>query len=112
MLPSFTNNKLGMRTTCSGPLAIEDRASLDKMANACIFPSCLLSHSVKDLRDQSIKVCFNFVNIVFSFSENFNKSYYTVLKKCHQERAMDFRIFCTDEERGQFFGIIEDRKRG
>ena len=81
MLPSFTNNKLGMRTTCSGPLAIEDRASLDKMANACIFPSCLLSHSVKDLRDQSIKVCFNFVNMVISFNENFKKSYYTALGK-------------------------------
>ena len=91
---------------------MEDRASLDKMAKACIFPSSLLSHSVKNLRDRPIEVCFNLVNIVVPFVEKFNKCYYTALEKERQEMMMGFRIFCTDEERGQFFGIIEDRKRG
>ena len=59
-----------------------------------------------------MKVCFNFVNMVISFVEKFNKCYYTALEKERQEMMMNFRIFFTDEERGQFFGIIEDRKRG
>ena len=59
-----------------------------------------------------MKVCFNFVNMVISFVEKFNKCYYTDLEKEHQEMMMVSRIFFTDEERGQFFGIIEDRKRG
>ena len=50
-----------------------------------------------------MKVCFNFVNMVISFVEKFNKCYYTVLKKEHQEMMMGFRIFFSDEERGQFF---------
>ena len=82
---------------------MEDRASLDNMASACIFPSRPPSPSVKDLRGRPIKVCFNFVNMVFSFSENFNKCYYTALEKERQEMIMGFRIFFSDEERGQFF---------
>ena len=50
-----------------------------------------------------MKVCFNFVNMVISFVEKFNKCYYTVLKKEHQEMMMGSRIFFTDEETGQFF---------
>ena len=91
---------------------MENRAPLDKMVKVCIFSSSPPSPSVKDLRGRPIKVCFNFVNMVISFSENFNKCYYTALEKQRQETTMDFRIFFTDEERGQFFGIIEDRKRG
>ena len=91
---------------------MEDRASLDNMASACIFPSSPPSPSVKDLRGRPIKVCFNFVNIVVSFVEKFNKCYYTALEKERQEMMMGFRIFFSDEERGHFFGIIEDRKRG
>ena len=50
-----------------------------------------------------MKVCFNFVNMVISFVEKFNKCYYTALEKERQEMIMGFRIFFTDEERGQFF---------
>ncbi len=50
-----------------------------------------------------MKVCFNFVNMVISFVEKFNKCYYTDLEKEHQEMMMVSRIFFTDEERGQFF---------
>ena len=50
-----------------------------------------------------MKVCFNFVNMVISFVEKFNKCYYTALEKEHQEMMMVSRIFFTDEERGQFF---------
>ena len=39
ILPRFIRDKLGMRTTCSGPLAIEDRASLDKMPSIGVFPA-------------------------------------------------------------------------
>ena len=91
---------------------MEERASLDNMASACIFPSSPPSPSVNDLRGRPIKVCFNFVNMVFSFTEKFNKCYYTALEKERQEMIMGFRIFFSDEERGQLFGIIEDRKRG
>lgn len=51
-------------------------------------------------------------SLFFSFVEKFNKCYQTALEKERQEMMMGFRIFCTDEERGKFFGIIEDRKRG
>ena len=66
---------------------MEERASLDNMASACIFPSSPPSPSVKDLRGRPIKVCFNFVNMVFSFTENFNKCYYTALKG-HRQAGM------------------------
>ena len=82
---------------------MEDRAPLDKMVKVCIFSSSPLSPSVEDLRGRPMKVCFNFVNMIISFVEKFNKCYYTVLKKEHQEMIMGFRIFFSDGERGQFF---------
>ena len=81
------------RTTCSGPYAIDDRASLDSIASACVFPSRPPSPSVKDLRGRPIKVYFSFVNIFFPFLKNFNKSYYTAMKKSRQEKMNDFKIF-------------------
>ena len=91
---------------------MEDRASLDNMASACIFPSSPPSPSVKDLRGRPIKVCFNFVNIVVSFVEKFNKCYYTALEKERQEMIMGFRIFFQMRREVSFFAIIVDRKRG
>ena len=82
---------------------MEDRAPLDKIVKVCIFSSSPPSPSVEDLRGRPIKVCFNFVNMVISFVEKFNKCYYTALEKEHQEMMMGFRIFFSDEERGQFF---------
>ena len=82
---------------------MEDRESLDKMVKVCIFSSSPPSPSVKDLGGRPIKVCFNFVNMVIYFVEKFNKCYYIALKKDHQEMMMGFRIFFSDEERGQFF---------
>ena len=82
---------------------MEDRAPLDKMVKVCIFSSSPPSPSVEDLRGRLMKVCFNFVNMIISFVEKFNKCYYTVLKKEHQEMIMGFRIFFSDGERGQFF---------
>ena len=82
---------------------MEDRAPLDKIVKVCIFSSSPPSPSVEDLRGRPIKVCFNFVNMVISFVEKFNKCYYTALEKERQEMIMGFRIFFSDEERGQFF---------
>ena len=79
---------------------MEDRAPLDKIVKVCIFSSSPPSPSVEDLRGRPIKVCFNFVNMVISFVEKFNKCYYTALEKEHQEMMMGSRIFFTDEERG------------
>ena len=59
-----------------------------------------------------MKVCFNFVNMVISFVEKFNKCYYTALEKERQEMIMGFRIFFQMRREVSFFGIIEDRKRG
>ena len=78
MLPSFTNNKLEDEDYLLRLMGMGDRTSLDKMANACIFPSSSPSSSVKDLGERLIKVCFNFLNMVFSFNENFKKSYYVL----------------------------------
>ena len=72
---------------------MENRAPLDKMVKVCIFSSSPPSPSVEDLRGRPMKVCFNFVNMIISFVEKFNKCYYTVLKKEHQEMIMGFRIF-------------------
>ena len=82
---------------------MEDRASLDKIVKVCIFSSSPPSPSVEDLRGRPMKVCFNFVNMVIFFVEKFNKCYYTALEKERQEMMMGFRIFFSDEERGQFF---------
>ena len=59
---------------------MENRVPLDKMVKVCIFSSSPPSLSVEDLRGRPMKVCFNFVNMVISFVEKFNKCYYIALK--------------------------------
>ena len=81
---------------------VEERR-LTRWSRSVLFPVVPPSPSVEDLRGRPIKVCFNFVNIVVSFVEKFNKCYYTALEKERQEMIMGFRIFFSDEERGQFF---------
>ena len=87
---------------------MEDRASLDNMAKACIFPNNPPSPSVRDLSGRPIKVYFNFLNIFFSFAENFNKCYYTALKKGSQGGTIGSRIFLQAE--GCYFWYNRGKK--
>ena len=91
---------------------MEDRAPLDKMVKVCIFSSSPPSPSVEDLRGRPMKVCFNFVNMVISFVEKFNKCYYTALKNIVKRRRWILEYFLQMRREVSFFAIIEDRKRG
>ena len=85
---------------------------LDKMVKVCIFSSSPPSLSVEDLRGRPMKVCFNFVNMVISFVEKFNKCYYTALKNSVKRRRWILEYFLQMRREVSFFAIIVDRKRG